>query len=691
MVDTTPPVVDTTPPLDIIDLSAVAGNTRGTINLSWTAPGDDESIGTTTQYIVRYATSSAITTDNWASSTDITSEPTPSIASSTEGLIIGDLTPSETYYWAIKSEDDAGNISGLSNCASTSPSAIAENIVISEVSVQNTNCTTDDFIELYNPTDSDIYLGDYQESYLHLVKRTKTGTLDTSIKSWRGDLKAKIPAHGFYLWANSGYTGINIMPDATTTAIISANNGIALRLGLKDTGLIIDSLGWGDYQNKFVEKNAAMALLRGQSLERKALATSTAELLAVNNAHHWEGNSQDSNNNSQDFVLQTIPNPQNSFSLTEPETVFPVLANTAWPMLQGDVRHSGLSVYIGTATGTPTSTPKLGWPVDLGSGNPTSPIIGLNGEIYIGTGINLYKINTVDITKELFYSTRNGETIQTPVVSSDGTVYISDNSHYLYALSPEGQLKWKYNILDGSSPTIASDGVIYIGSSDGFHAINSNGERIWKTKLGNYGDLRAPAINSINETIYTVDKESETLYALNINNGDIKWSRRTNDQNMAFNFNTAPSITNDGTILVGSYISGYSKGLYAINSSDGTRKWYAQIGNINGSIPTIGSNGIIYVGNYDYCLHAVDLAGNSQWGYNTANMGGKISASPIIDAAGTIYIGSTSGMFYALNPVDGSVKWQAELDSAVNSSAVIGVDGTIYIASYNGTLYAFGG
>jgi PKD repeat protein len=176
-------------------------------------------------------------------------------------------------------------------CLGTSNSLLISEVQID--SVDGTGGTNDDFIELYNSTDSDIYLGDYQESYLYLVKRTKTGTSDTSIKSWNGDSEAKVPAHGFYLWANSDYTGIKTTPDATTKTTISTDNGIALRLGLKDTGPIIDSLGWGECQNEFVEGNAAMALLGGQSLERQPTG-------------------EDSDNNYVDFVIRDTPTPQNS-------------------------------------------------------------------------------------------------------------------------------------------------------------------------------------------------------------------------------------------------------------------------------------------------------------------------------------------------------------------------------------------
>jgi len=676
--------VDTISPAAIIDLLASSGSQRDMIDLSWIAPGDDESTGTSAEYIIRYATSSEITIANWDSAVDIENEPTPSLASTTENLTVSDLIAGQTYYWAIKSKDEADNISGLSNSTSATANALADNLLISEIqidSVDGIGGASDDFIELYNPTDSDIYLGDYQGSYLRLVKRTQTGASDTSIKSWNGDLEAKVPAHGFYLWANSGYTGINTTPDATTTVTISADNGIALRLGPMDTGSIIDGLGWGDCENEFVEGNAAIDLSGGQSLERKAKDTSTAELLAVNDSHHWLGNNWDSNSNSQDFVLQTQSNPQNSFSLSEPVDSFPVLADTAWPIFQHDVQHTGLSDYTGTATGAPTSTPK--WTVSLGTNIPSSPIIGSDDLIYIGTESGkFYKVSPSG-SKELFYDTQTNGTVQTPVLSSDGTIYIIDN-YYIYALSPDGQLKWKYLISDGtegpSSPTIASDGTIYIGSSYYLYAFNPNGELVWQSALLSNGRwIKLPVLGS-DRTIYTVGKVGSYLsgryvYALDPQNGHGLWESDSSY------FSTAPALSNDGIILVGG-----SLGLYALSSSDGSQQWHAPIGDISSSVPAIAQD-TVYVGIDDYNLYALDKSdGSINWSFNTGN---QVSASPIIDAAGIIYIGSYSNMFYAINP-DGTVKWQEELSDKIQYGAVIGSDGTAYVVTVDGNVYAFG-
>jgi hypothetical protein len=112
---------DTTPPGAVSDLS-VTGSTSGSVDLSWTAPGDDGSTGTASFYDVRYSTST-ITGANWASATPCTSEPSPSIAGSSESFTVTGLTINTAYYFALKTSDEVPNESGLSNVASGTTTA----------------------------------------------------------------------------------------------------------------------------------------------------------------------------------------------------------------------------------------------------------------------------------------------------------------------------------------------------------------------------------------------------------------------------------------------------------------------------------------------------------------------------------------------------------------------------------------
>jgi len=148
----------------------------------------------------------------------------------------------------------------------------AETIYVSQVQITGGTGKTDhDFVELFNPGVVPVNLKGYR-----LVKRSVNGNADTSLKSWTAD--AFIPAHGFYLWANSNFTDIVKVPDVTTSGTLSNDNGIALRMGASDSGTVVDSIAWGATTNIF--RNVSLVNpIAGQSLVRQSLYQDTAPFI----------------------------------------------------------------------------------------------------------------------------------------------------------------------------------------------------------------------------------------------------------------------------------------------------------------------------------------------------------------------------------------------------------------------------
>lgn len=151
--------------------------------------------------------------------------------------------------------------------------------VISQVQISGAgNKSKQDFIKIFNPDPIPFDLKGHR-----LIKRTQTGASDSSIKSFTAE--TIIPAGGYFTWANSedGFAD-SLGADSATTNSLSPDNGIALRQGAIDEGVIIDSVAWGEADNGLAE-GAIFATnpSAGQILTRK--------------------NNTDTDNNAADFYL----------------------------------------------------------------------------------------------------------------------------------------------------------------------------------------------------------------------------------------------------------------------------------------------------------------------------------------------------------------------------------------------------
>jgi|GEM_PF-1799142 len=88
------------------------------VTLGWTAPGDDGTSGTASEYDIRYSTSPPAKADTaawWAGATQVTGEPTPQAYGNAESMEVTGLSPNTPYYFAIKAMDEHYNPSDISD------------------------------------------------------------------------------------------------------------------------------------------------------------------------------------------------------------------------------------------------------------------------------------------------------------------------------------------------------------------------------------------------------------------------------------------------------------------------------------------------------------------------------------------------------------------------------------------------
>jgi outer membrane protein assembly factor BamB len=352
------------------------------------------------------------------------------------------------------------------------------------------------------------------------------------------------------------------------------------------------------------------------------------------------------------------------------------IADSPWPVFQGNVRHTGLSPYK-----TNFNNGEVKWRYNFDAGYYSSPVIGPNNEIYISSYDHI--LYAIYPNGELKWNYTLDEMSQsTPAIASDGTIYLTSGNwlnlnydNYLYAIDANGNLKWRFSVrfYSTSSPVIDSNGTIYFGGNDRLlHAINPDGTEKWNSSYPDGWIRGSPAIGSDGSIYVTTD--IQTLLAFNPN-GNLKWRFYGED----FGLST-PTVGDDGTIYA---ISGGF--LYAIYPNS-TLKWSTEIGSRCKSSVAIGPDETIYVGFDDSYLYSINPNGKIKWKFKT---NGNITSSPAISADGTIYFGSNDENFYALNP-DGSLKWEIETGRMISCNPAIDSNGIVYFSSHNDFLYAIG-
>ena len=174
-------------------------------------------------------------------------------------------------------------------------------LVISEVIYGNSNAA-DEFVEIYNPTNSDINL---QDIGLTLHIRNSKGTSDSNKTiTWNNTI---IPAYGYFLFVSKTSDTYLTQADALYSAALVNNGAVYISYSKSKMTDVIDFISWGTHTLPGgYDSQITSTLASTQSIERMS------DNGVINEG---EGNNWDTDAN--DFIVQDSPNPQNSSSTVE--------------------------------------------------------------------------------------------------------------------------------------------------------------------------------------------------------------------------------------------------------------------------------------------------------------------------------------------------------------------------------------
>jgi outer membrane protein assembly factor BamB len=264
---------------------------------------------------------------------------------------------------------------------------------------------------------------------------------------------------------------------------------------------------------------------------------------------------------------------------------------------------------------------------------------------------------------------------------------------------PIGSLKWKYKT-EGkifASP-IVKNGIVYIGSEDGFlYAIEEkSGNSKWKFKTG--GAIHS-STSIFENTIYFGSFDGN-YYAVNTEDGKLIWKIKTGGEHWLGEIGmwgmkpetqymedlwdfylSSPVVYENGKTAVVLFGSSDGK-IYSVDAKTGDLKWkFKTNGPIHGT-PVIDQDKI-YIGGWDATLYALNIeTGWEIWNFKTGTKTGfKGIQSSVAVSDGKVYFGAREPFFFALNAENGKLIWKYNAENSwILSSAVI-QNNTVYVGT----------
>jgi len=636
----TPDIRDITLPAAVTDFYAVTSSTKGMVDLSWTAVGNNDLLGQATYYDIRWVTDPAFDwVANWSLATIWKDKrPTGGPAGTSETETVTGLTPGTTYYFRLRTYDDAIPVANwrLSN------QAIAWVYVATHtVNVYNTapihkrmnNGKKDDLLRI---SISNARGAGYGAIYLSTV--TVRFTVDGL--NALTTAQAKNLFQNIYLYADDQQDGFyHYSQDITTVARVTNAN-----ISLTDGNQEITTLTVGARRlNPQEIKNYFLVVELQPSASSQTISTFTVTISELAN-------------------IKIIDEITQSTDTLGTSTNFPLVS------------------YSVSAIEPATKRPGTNWPFNIGAKVQSIPLVYWD-RVYIGADNgNFYCLDSSGTTQLWLtpFSTDGNSAVCTAPFP-DWKFYDPDTgggSHYIYFTDVAGNVykiedqgnNWAYGIYGwkrtdvnvSTSSWLGNDRYLdnlYVGSTDSkVYKIDysTGGNALYfPVFISGAGALTStPAVDTYTELAYGlwIGGSGGIIYRLNTETGDITMS-----------FNTGGAINASPNLVAG----------YSVDVGGTTNNLY--FASTNGKL---------------YCRTASNLTSTPS-GWSDFNASSPIYSNPYFtpyEGGQYVYFGADNGKLYKVNASNGGLVWSYQTDGKIRSTPMS--DGTyVYFTSDDGYIY----
>jgi hypothetical protein len=286
-----------------------------------------------------------------------------------------------------------------------------------------------------------------------------------------------------------------------------------------------------------------------------------------------------------------------------------------------------------------------------------------------------------------------------PVIGADGTIYVYDVGGFLYALNPNGSLRWIFDVnttggfYELGPPALGLDGTIYIPASlpngagtfpGGIVAVNPNGTLKWKFSqpagLGGRTIIAGPGVGADGNVYAVIDRGGLGVFSLTPA-GTLRWNDATYFSVYgSLGFEIAFDNARGQLYFQDDQTAGEPQGKLWAYDFNGNRRFSA-ITTIEAQPVVAPLSGNIYThvfpSNTGNLLRAFSPQGDVLWnfaGYPTTNTISKPDAGADDAAYAVINLSS----LYAINP-NGTQRWRFQNRGILNDPIVSPQNDLIFI------------
>jgi IPT/TIG domain-containing protein len=232
-----------------------------------------------------------------------------------------------------------------------------------------------------------------------------------------------------------------------------------------------------------------------------------------------------------------------------------------------------------------------------------------------------------------------------PVIAANGTVYAIDAFFHLYALNPDGGLKWLVRGAGDKGIAVGGDGTVYVASESFINAFNPDGTTKWSFAQNPRAFICLGIAVGPDGNIYSVATEGLGAFSLTPQ-GTLRW---TNPEGYA------RPIVDYGEIVFGPNGTGNQLYFYANNHIRAINLNGGSVFSIPGGLaqlrpgfqPVVAPDGSMHT-----ALTAYTPAGGTLWSFPTPYPLNVMTQADI-GSNGTHYFVQNLAQLFALNP-DGS-------------------------------------